>query len=95
MCIIQGYRSYPFQRVGQVENDPSEGAGCKVQCAAFKAGRDIHGSVLCLLVYIVGCLCEIGGEVCYEIRPMVSTTSPMMNVFTTFPFVMGSTSGKR
>lgn len=68
MCIIQGYRSYPFQRVGQVENDPSKGAGCKVQCTAFKAGGDIHGSILCLLVYIVGCLCEIGGEVCYEIK---------------------------
>mgnify|MGYP007066003117 CR=1 FL=1 len=35
---------------------------------AFKAGGDIHGSILCLLVYIVGCLCEIGGEVCYEIK---------------------------
>ena len=45
-----------------MENDPSKGAGCKIQCAAFKAGGDIHGSILCLLVYIVGCLCEIGGE---------------------------------
>ena len=42
-----------FQRVGRVENDPSKGAGCKIQCAAFKAGGDIHGSILCLLVYIV------------------------------------------
>ena len=76
-----------------MENDPSKGAGCKVQCTAFKAGGDIHGSILCLLVYIVGCLCEIGGEVCYEIK--TDGQSPMMNVFTTFPFVMGSTSGKR